>query len=89
MPKLTLIQVIWIAVLVATVTTYSDPASCNSSTQFYDMLLLQCTTCPSNTVKANDFTFCNCSNSSYKNPDVIGFNYVSSCTSLGVLSFTI
>jgi hypothetical protein len=43
---------------------------------------LQCTTCPSNTVRAGDFSYCNCSTSFYPNPDAIGFNSASSCLAL-------
>lgn len=67
--------------LITIVLAYSDPATC-TTTQFYDPILLQCTTCPTNTIPTADPSFCNCSTSYYPNPDVIGFNYASSCLAL-------
>ena len=65
------------------VLAYSDPTVCTGSSQFYDIIGLQCSACPNNnTVRANDFTFCNCSTSYYANPAVIGFNYGQSCIAL-------
>lgn len=85
MIKRTIIRFLVFVSMLSLVATYSDPTSCTGSTKFYDILLLQCTTCPTNTVRASDFTYCNCSNSYYKNPDVIGFNNANSCLSLGVI----
>jgi hypothetical protein len=69
-------------VIVGIALAYTDPTSCTGSTQFYDPVLLRCTTCPANTVRASDFSYCNCSTSHYPNPDAIGFNSPASCLSL-------
>lgn len=54
--------------------SYTNPSSCTSNNQYYNMISLDCTTCPSNTERGKDFTYCNCTNSFYSNPDIIGFN---------------
>lgn len=69
--------------------SYTNPTSCTSTTQYYSLLTLECKTCPTNTVQALDKSYCNCSNSFYQSPDVIGFNDAASCVSLGfVRSFS-
>lgn len=78
MPKTLLLLLLALPLLIA----YTDPSLCTSSSQFYDPVLLQCTSCPSNTGRAGDFTYCNCSTSYYANPDVIGFNSATSCLAL-------
>ena len=65
--------------LLALTNSYTDPTLCTASTQYYDPVTLTCTTCPANTQRASDFAFCNCSNTHYDNPDVIGFNNALSC----------
>lgn len=70
--------VIIIISLIGLCQSYSSP-NCNSSS-YYNILSLSCTTCPSNTIVSPlDNTYCNCSNTFYKNPSIIGFNYASSC----------
>lgn len=77
------IQSIFLFIALLTIVTgYTDPSACTGSTKFYDPVQLQCTTCPSNTIRATDMSYCNCSTSYYPNPDVIGFNSPSSCLSL-------
>ena len=64
---------------------YQDSTSCaTSSNQFYDILRLQCATCPTNTATAKDNSFCNCTNAYFQNPSVIGFNHSQSCLALNV-----
>lgn len=75
-------RLLFIIPLLIVILTYTDPSACTGSAQFYDPVLLQCTTCPSNTIRATDLSFCNCSTSSYPNLDVIGFNNPSSCLAL-------
>ena len=65
---------------------YTSP-SCNASS-YYNILSLSCISCPSNTIVSQlDNTYCNCSNTFYKNPSSIGFNYASSC--LPITNFVI
>ena len=71
--------------LTITVHSYTDPAACTASTQYYDVATLNCTACPANTARARDFTFCNCSNTHYPNPNVIGFKDASSCVTAPVM----
>ena len=72
-----------IAALILPACTYTNPTLCTANTKFYDAVLLQCTDCPSNTARAKDSSYCNCTNSYASNPYVIGFNDASSCISLG------
>ena len=78
------IALLGILTFAALVCSYTDPASCTASTDYYDIVTLTCTTCPTNTQRANDFAFCNCSNTHYDNPDVVGFNNAQSCLSAPV-----
>jgi hypothetical protein len=75
------LALIFIAIIVIAA-TYTDPSGCTGSSQFYDPIQLQCTSCPINTIQASDFTYCNCSRSYSWNPDIIGFNSATSCNSI-------
>lgn len=81
-----ILKTIFIMFVVGITNCYTNPTACTSSTSFYDIILLQCTTCPSNTNQANDFTYCNCTTSFYDNPAVIGFNNIQSCVNTTVTS---
>lgn len=83
--RISCLGITWIvAAAFMQISTYTSPAACNAS-QFYNVLLLECGTCPINTVQADDIAYCNCSNSFYQNVSVIGFNSSSSCQPLNVL----
>ena len=76
---ITLLLIVWVS-------SYQDASACvSTSNLFYDIIRLQCASCPTNTVTAKDNIFCNCSTSYYPNPNVIGFNNSQSCLALNVI----
>lgn len=59
---------------------YASLSSC-AANQFYNYISHNCETCPFNNMYPStvDKTFCNCSNTSYPNPNSFGFMSASSC----------
>lgn len=75
------------ALLILQGTSFQEIEECDANSHFYNIMTHTCEACPnSNTVTSQlDRTYCNCSNSHYKNPSGIGFRNNDSCLELTVL----